>query len=89
MALGIRPYYILHNDEPQGTKHFTVDFKKERKIMTALRKRISGLAYPTYVYDEPEGTYKVPLPLDFDYSFIYPPKFCFTKLRRVKKKKRL
>ena len=57
--------------------------------MTALRKRISGLAYPTYVYDEPEGTCKVPLPLDFDYSFIYPPKFCFTKLRRVKKKKRL
>ena len=86
VALGIRPYYILHNDEPKGTKHFTVDFKKERKIMTALRKRISGLAYPTYVYDEPEGTCKVPLPLDFDYSFIYPPKFCFTKLRRVKKK---
>ena len=89
VALGIRPYYILHNDEPKGTKHFTVDFKKERKIMTALRKRISGLAYPTYVYDQPEGTCKVPLPLDFDYSFIYPPKFCFTKLRRVKKKKRL
>jgi len=89
VALGIRPYYILHNDEPKGTKHFTVDFKKERKIMTALRKRISGLAYPTYVYDQPEGTCKVPLLLEFDYSFIYPPKFCFTKLRRVKKKKRL
>ena len=70
VALGIRLYYILHNDEPKGTKHFTVDFKKERKIMTALRKRISGLAYPTYVYDQPEGTCKVPLPLEFDYSFM-------------------
>jgi len=70
VTLGIRPYYILHNDEPKGTKHFTVDFKKEMKIMTELRKRISGLAYPIYVYDEPEGTCKVPLPLDFDYSFM-------------------
>jgi len=70
VALGVRPYYILHNDEPKGTKHFTVDFKKEMNIMTALRKRISGLAYPTYVYDQPEGTCKVPLPLDFDYSFM-------------------
>ncbi|NMB92408.1 MAG: KamA family radical SAM protein [Parcubacteria group bacterium] len=70
LSLGIKPYYILHNDEPLGTKHFTVDFKKERKIMTALRKRISGLAYPAYVYDQPEGPCKVPLPLDFDYSFM-------------------
>jgi len=69
-ALGVRPYYILHNDEPEGTKHFTVDFKKEIKIMTELRQRLSGLACPMYVYDEPEGTCKVPLPLDFDYSFM-------------------
>ena len=85
-ALGVRPYYILHNDEPEGTKHFTVDFKKEIKIMTELRQRLSGLACPMYVYDDPNGKCKVPIPLDFDYSFIHPPKFCFTKLRRVKKK---
>jgi len=69
ISLGIKPYYIMHNDEPIGTKHFTVAFKKEIKIMTALRKRISGLACPTYVYDDPRGKCKIPLPLEFDYSF--------------------
>jgi len=69
-ALGIKPYYILHNDEPLGTKHFTVDFKKEIKIMTKLRQRLSGLACPMYVYDDPNGKCKVPIPLDFDYSFM-------------------
>jgi lysine 2,3-aminomutase len=69
-ALGVRPYYILHNDEPLGTKHFTVDFKKEIKIMTELRQRLSGLACPMYVYDDPNGKCKVSIPLDFDYSFM-------------------
>jgi len=69
-ALGIKPYYILHNDEPKGTKHFTVDFKKEIKIMTELRQRLSGLACPMYVYDDPNGKCKIPIPLDFDYSFM-------------------
>jgi len=70
IALGIKPYYILHNDEPLGTKHFTVDFKKEIKIMTELRKRVSGLACPMYVYDDPNEKCKVLIPLDFDYSFM-------------------
>jgi len=39
VALGIKPYYLFHNDEPLGTKHFTVSFKKEIKIMTSLRQR--------------------------------------------------
>lgn len=69
-ALGVRPYYILHNDEPKGTKHFTVDFKKEIKIMTELHQRLSGLACPMYVYDDPNGKCKIPIPLDFDYSFM-------------------
>jgi lysine 2,3-aminomutase len=69
-ALGIKPYYILHNDEPKGTKHFTVDFKKEIKIMTELRKRVSGLVCPMYVYDDPNEKCKVLIPLDFDYSFM-------------------
>ncbi|MFA5392514.1 MAG: KamA family radical SAM protein [Candidatus Paceibacterota bacterium] len=69
-ALGVRPYYILHNDEPKGTKHFTVDFKKEIKIMTELRQRLSGLACPMYVYDDPNEKCKIPIPLDFDYSFM-------------------
>jgi lysine 2,3-aminomutase len=70
IVLGVRPYYILHNDEPKGTKHFTVDFKKEIRIMTELRQRLSGLACPMYVYDDPNEKCKVLIPLDFDYSFM-------------------
>jgi len=69
-ALGVRPYYILHNDESKGTKHFTVDFKKEIKIMTELRQRLSGLVCPMYVYDDPNEKCKIPIPLDFNYSFM-------------------
>ncbi len=70
VTLGVKPYYLFHNDEPLGTKHFTVDFKKEIKLMTELRKRLSGLACPMYVYDDPKSKCKIPLPLDFDYSFL-------------------
>jgi lysine 2,3-aminomutase len=70
LSLGVKPYYIMHNDEPKGTKHFTVDFQKEIKIMTELRRRLSGLACPMYVYDDPNGQCKIPIPLDFDYSFM-------------------
>lgn len=70
LSLGVKPYYIFHNDEPLGTSHFTVDFKKEIKIMTELRERLSGLACPMYVYDEPNSKCKIPIPLDFDYSFM-------------------
>ena len=70
LSLGVKPYYIMHNDEPKGTKHFTVDFQKEIKIMTELRKRLSGLACPLYVYDDPRGQCKIPLPLEFEYSFM-------------------
>ena len=70
LALGIKPYYIFHNDEPLGTSHFTLPFEQEIKIMTELRKRLSGLACPLYVYDDPRTKCKIPLPLEFDYSFI-------------------
>ncbi len=88
VALGVKPYYLFHNDEPLGTKHFTVPFKKEIKIMTSLRQRLSGLACPMYVFDDSESKCKIPVPLDFDYSFLRQPKFCSTKFRWVKKTKR-
>ncbi|MDD5545480.1 MAG: KamA family radical SAM protein [Candidatus Paceibacterota bacterium] len=69
-ALGVKPYYIFHNDAPSGTEHFTVGFKKEIKIMTQLRKELSGLAYPIYALDKKGFPCKIPLPLDFDFSFL-------------------
>jgi len=61
VSLGVKPYYIFHNDEPEGTKHFTVSFKKEAQIMDILRKRVGGLACPIYALDTANSPYKIPL----------------------------
>lgn len=65
VEIGVKPYYIFRCDYVQGAKYFIVDFKKEVKIMTELRKILSGIAYPLYVIDTPKGIGKVPVPLDF------------------------
>jgi lysine 2,3-aminomutase len=73
LELGVRPYYIYRCDPVVGLEKFIVPFEKEKKIMTELRKRISGLAYPTYVIDAPMGCGKIPVPLNFwknDKSFF-------------------
>ncbi|MCX6737273.1 MAG: lysine 2,3-aminomutase [Candidatus Parcubacteria bacterium] len=61
VSLGVKPYYIFHNDEPKGTKHFTVSFKKEALLMDSLRKKVGGLACPVYVLDTAKAPYKIPL----------------------------
>ena len=63
--LGVRPYYIYRCDPTIGVEHFMVSFKKEVAIMTELRRRLSGIAYPTYVIDAPNGSGKIPVPLEF------------------------
>lgn len=65
VEIGVKPYYIFRCDLVKGAEHFIVPFEKEIKIMTELRKKLSGLAYPTYVIDTPNGTGKIPVPLDF------------------------
>ena len=55
IACGIKPYYIFHCDNVFGAKHFIVPIEKERKIMQSIRKKISGLACPTYVIDTDKG----------------------------------
>ncbi|MDD2225002.1 MAG: KamA family radical SAM protein [Candidatus Shapirobacteria bacterium] len=73
LELGVRPYYIYRCDPVIGAEKFVVPFEKEKEIMTELRKRISGLAYPTYVIDAPMGCGKIPVPLNFwknDKSFF-------------------
>lgn len=63
--LGILPYYIYHCDPVAGVEHFIVPFEKEIEIMTKLRANLAGIAYPTYVIDTPNGSGKIPVPLNF------------------------
>ncbi len=64
-ALGIHPYYIYHCDPVKGAEHFLVPLKKEIAIMTKLRANLSGIACPTHVIDTPNGSGKIPVPLNF------------------------
>ena len=73
LELGVRPYCIYRCDPVIGLEKFIVPFKKEKEIMTELRKRISGLACPIYVIDAPMGCGKIPVTLNFwkdDKSFF-------------------
>lgn len=63
--LGVRPYYIYHCDPVVGIKHFIVPLKKEIEIMTRLRAKLSGISCPVFVIDTPNGSGKVPVPLNF------------------------
>jgi lysine 2,3-aminomutase len=65
VEVGVRPYYIYRCDPVAGGVHFRVEIEKERRIMTALRMNLSGLACPTYVVDTPNGSGKIPVPLEF------------------------
>ena len=67
--LGVKPYSIFHCDLLPHTKQFIVPLKKEIKIMTELRRHLTGLAYPLHVIDSASGHGKIPIPTDFwDYS---------------------
>ncbi len=70
VELGVRPYYIFHCDLTKGVEHFIVPIKKEIEIMTKLRKNISGIAFPFHVVDAPNGSGKIPIPLNF-WKFTY------------------
>lgn len=77
VEVGVRPYYIYRCDPVAGAGHFRADFAKERRIMTALRTNLSGLACPTYVIDTPRGSGKIPVPLEFwDVDFSSFRDFC-------------
>ncbi len=57
----IRPYYLHHPDLAPGTAHLRLDIAEGQALMAALRRRLSGLAMPTYVLDIPGGYGKVPV----------------------------
>jgi lysine 2,3-aminomutase len=57
----VKPYYLHHGDLAPGTAHFRTTIAEGQALMGELRRRLSGLAMPTYVLDIPGGVGKVPI----------------------------
>ena len=60
----IKPYYLHHADLAPGTSHFRTTIARGRELMRELRRRVSGLALPSYVLDIPGGHAKANLESD-------------------------
>ena len=65
LQLGVRPYNIYHCSYVKGAEHFIVPIEKEIEIMTEVKKKVSGLAFPTLIVDTPGTAGKIPVPLNF------------------------
>jgi len=61
----VKPYYLHQLDPAPGTARFHVPIEEGRRLLAALRGRVSGLAWPTYVLDIPGGYGKVPVGPDY------------------------
>ncbi|MET0431147.1 MAG: lysine 2,3-aminomutase, partial [Hyphomicrobium sp.] len=61
VELRVKPYYLHHGDLAPGTAHFRTTIGDGRRLMAELRRRLSGLALPTYVLDLPGAHGKVPI----------------------------
>jgi lysine 2,3-aminomutase len=57
----VTPYYLHHPDLAPGTSHFRLTIKQGQALMRALRPRLSGIAQPTYVLDDPSAQGKIPI----------------------------
>jgi lysine 2,3-aminomutase len=57
----VKPYYLHHGDLAPGTAHLRVSIAEGQALMRELRRRLSGLALPTYVLDLPGAHGKVPI----------------------------
>jgi lysine 2,3-aminomutase len=57
----IKPYYLHHGDLAPGTAHFRTTIAEGQALMRELRRRLSGLAQPTYVLDIPGAHGKIPI----------------------------
>ena len=61
LAARIKPYYLHQLDPAPGTARFAVPIAEGQALLAALRGRVTGLAWPTYVLDIPGGHGKVPI----------------------------
>jgi lysine 2,3-aminomutase len=65
LAMRVKPYYLHQLDAAPGTARFHVPIEEGRRLLAALRGRVTGLAWPTYVLDIPGGHGKVPIGPDY------------------------
>jgi lysine 2,3-aminomutase len=65
IANRVKPYYLHQLDPAPGTARFHVPIEEGRALLEALRGRVTGLAWPTYVLDIPGGHGKVPIGPDY------------------------
>ena len=65
LAARVKPYYLHQLDRAPGTARFEVPIEEGRALLRQLRGRVTGLAWPTYVLDMPDGGGKAPLGPDF------------------------
>jgi lysine 2,3-aminomutase len=61
IAVGVKPYYLHQLDAAPGTARFHVPIAEGQRLLAALRGRVTGLAWPTYVLDIAGGHGKVPI----------------------------
>ena len=61
LSARVKPYYLHQLDPAPGTARFQVPIAEGQRLLAALRGRVSGLAWPTYVLDIPGGHGKVPI----------------------------
>ncbi len=57
----VKPYYLFQGDLASGTSHFRTTIDEGLALMAELRRRLTGIAVPTYAVDLPDGAGKVPL----------------------------
>ena len=57
----VKPYYLFQGDLAAGTRHFRTSIDEGLAIMHELRRRLGGIALPTYAVDLPGGGGKIPL----------------------------
>lgn len=65
LQIRVRPYYIFHAKNVQGTLHFQTSVDAGMRIMESLRGYTSGMAVPTYIVNAPGGLGKIPLMPDY------------------------
>jgi lysine 2,3-aminomutase len=57
----VKPYYLHQLDAAPGTARFHVPEAEGLALLGALRGRVTGLALPTYVREQPQGAGKRPV----------------------------
>jgi lysine 2,3-aminomutase len=65
LSARVKPYYLHQLDAAPGTARFHVPIAEGRRLLAGLRGRVTGLAWPTYVLDIPDGHGKVPIGPDY------------------------